>query len=456
MKKLTVLPVLLTGLLQSPGFRFSVGSFQCEKRVFPKTENSKLYTAGLFAKVLLLMIGASCASQETQDTPRIDRSLIGTHGLIWDLDLLQQVPEFEYLDSTSRVREILFKGPDHSGESTKVFAYYSNPDIMRTGKNQGNRFPGVVLISGGAQAGVKEWVERWTHEGYAAITCDYGNTRSDEACGPTPATFEDRLDLIYNSIAKGPRAVRAYRTAAIAMLAHSLLLSFPEVDKAKTAVTGISWGGFQTCIVSGIDNRFKAAASVYGCAFHDEIVFKKYLENNMSEAGRQLWMSKIDPKNYLIYSQCPSLFINGNRDGCFDIVPFDKTTKLVPEEQRHVRITPNMGHSHPAGWKPREIAAFFNSVLDHGVPLARITKIDKQDKAIVFDYESALSITDAKFYYSNDTRNTNADRVWKSIPAKMAGRKIESPYPEEGFTMGFLYITDTMDLTVSSELLINN
>jgi len=44
---------LITEVLQTSSFQFSVGSFQQEKRVFLKTENPKLYTTGLFAKVLL-------------------------------------------------------------------------------------------------------------------------------------------------------------------------------------------------------------------------------------------------------------------------------------------------------------------------------------------------------------------------------------------------------------------
>ena len=302
---------------------------------------------------------------------------------------------------------------------------------------------------------MKEWVEKWAREGYAAITCDYGNTGLSEEGGPAPSTLDERLALIYDSIANGARAVRAYRTAAISMSAHSLLLSFPEIEKNKTAVTGISWGGFQTCIVSGIDNRFKAAAPVYGCAFHDEIIYKRYIESNMDEEGRELWMSKIDPKNYLIYSQCPTLFINGNNDGSFDIVPFDKTTKLIPKENRHIRITPNMGHDHPIGWRPREIAAFFNSVFEDGTPLAKITGVDRADTMINFSYKSVTTIKEANFYFSNDTININADRIWQSIPAKILEGKIISPYPGEGFMMGFLYITDDRDLSVSSELLIN-
>lgn len=193
---------------------------------------------------------------------------------------------------------------------------------------------------------------------------------------------------------------------------------------------------------------------MYGCAFHDEIIFKKYFDN-MKKEDRTLWMNKIDPKNYLIYSQCPTLFINGNRDGCFDIGAFDKTTKLIPEEYRNTRITPNMGHDHPAGWRPREIVTFFNSVFNDGISLAKITSAERKDSAMYFDYESSLTIKQANFYYSNDTSNINAERIWKSIPAKILDDKIISPYPVEGFIMGFLYITDNMDLSVSSELLIN-
>ncbi|MBK6283835.1 MAG: dienelactone hydrolase family protein [Draconibacterium sp.] len=405
-------------------------------------------------KTLLLFVWLltviSCSTPENPDIPRIDKSLIKVDDLIWDLDYLQQKPDFEYLDSTSKVREILFEGPEYQGKATKVFAYYSNPDILKTGKNQGNKFPGVVLISGGDQDAMSEWVERWAYEGYAAITCDFGNNRKLPEGGPTSS-----MELIYDSISSGPKAVRAYRTAAISILAHSLILSFPEVEKNKTAVTGISWGGFQTCIVSGIDNRFKAAAPVYGCAFHDEIIFKRYLDERMTAEGKALWMSKIDPKNYLIFSQCPTLFINGNKDGCFDIVPFDKTTKLIPEKNRHIRITPNMGHDHTIGWQPGEIAAFFNSIFKGGVPLPKITSIEKQAGIIKFSYESDLSLKSANFWYSNDTIHINADRIWKSIPAKISEGKIECPYPAEGFLMGFLYVNDVMNLGVSSELIRN-
>ena len=406
---------------------------------------------------LLLLQAVACTKQKDQTAiPQINQSLIQTKDLLWNLDSLQQAPPFRYLDSTSHVHEIIFKGPDYKGKETEVLAYYSNPDILKTGRNQGHTYPGIVLISGDSQPGIKEWVERWAQEGYAAITCDYGNTCLAEGRGPITKNLEEILNYIYDSISDGPKAVRAYRTAAIAIQAHSLLLNQQEVIKDKTVVTGISWGGFQTCIVSGLDNRFKAAVPVYGCAFHDEIMLDKNHFNQLSEEQKATWMAKIDPKNYLKYSQCPTLFITGDNDGCFDIEAYDKTTQLIPEKNRYYRITPNMGHAHDIGWQPQEIAVFFNAILKEGVPLAKITDIVQNDTQIIGNYESPLTIKEAHFYYTNDTTHINAERIWNHIPATIHKNKIVVNFPKENFVYGYFYLTDTKDLSISSKLIKNN
>ena len=66
-----------------------------------------------------------------------------------------------------------------------------------------------------------------------------------------------------------------------------------------------------------------------------------------------------------------------------------------------------------------------------------------------------MTLKQARFYYSSDTLHINQDRIWESVPARIFKDRVESPYPEDGFVMGFLFVTDNMDLSVSSELLIN-
>jgi len=66
-----------------------------------------------------------------------------------------------------------------------------------------------------------------------------------------------------------------YHAIADVILSHSLLLSLPKVDKNRTGVTGISWGGYLTCIVAGVDHRFKAATPTYGCGFLERKIIWK-------------------------------------------------------------------------------------------------------------------------------------------------------------------------------------
>jgi dienelactone hydrolase len=403
-----------------------------------------------FTILIILLLQSGCIDDGRRSVPAIDRYSIRTENLIWNLEVLQKAPGFRYLDSTSSVREIIFDGPDHYGRRTKVFAYYSNPDILKTGANRGNKFPGIVLISGGDQEAIREWVERWAYEGYAAITCDYGNQRKMPEGVPTSST-----PYIYDSIKYGYRSVREYRSVEIAILAHSLLLSFPEVDQHRTAVTGISWGGFQTCIVAGIDNRFKAAVPVYGCGYHDQTIFKRYFKE-VSPEDKSVWMQTIDPSNYIGFTKCPVLFVNGNTDGCFDILPWYKTTLLVPEQNRYLCMIPGMNHDHPNGWRPREIASFINYVLNNGVNFAKIINEGVSDSIIHFTTDSKLELKSATFWFSKDTLSSNAERIWKSIPAKITGNKITCPVPREGFLFGFLFTRDIMELGASGELIIMN
>ena len=66
---------------------------------------------------------------------------------------------------------------------------------------------------------------------------------------------------------RDPKDQWTYHAVAAVIRGHSLLRSFPEVDAEQIGVTGVSWGGYLTCIVDGVDSRFKFAVPVYGCGY---------------------------------------------------------------------------------------------------------------------------------------------------------------------------------------------
>ncbi len=206
------------------------------------------------------------------------------------------------------------------GKPTHVFAYYGTPAMFDSA--QKGPWPGVVLVHGGGGTAFREWVTLWAKRGYVAIAMDLSGMRWPNDTdskkrerlpdgGPDqghPAKFETiRTEDITDDW--------PYHAVANVILAHSLLLSFPEVDKEKTALTGISWGGYTTCIVASIDSRFKAAVPVYGCGFLQEnSSWLDQFEKLGPEMTAAKWVSLYDPSRYLPACRVPIFFVGGTND----------------------------------------------------------------------------------------------------------------------------------------------
>lgn len=400
--------------------------------------------------LFFLLLTLHCYAQNK--VPRIDTKAIKIDNLLWDLEKLSVAPKVEWLDRQSRVHKLLYKGADYEGHSTQVFAYYSNPDLI-VGRPAGKqKYPGVVLIHGGGGTAFKEWVEKWAAEGYAAIAMDLSGMGEDGK-KLAQAGADQGHESKFQSIEKGDmKNVWSYQVVAASILAHSLLLAQPEVDQAKTCVTGISWGGYLTCIVGSLDNRFKAAVPVYGCGFYDESdVFKVSLAG-ISAENRKKWLQYFDPSAYLPFARAKFCFVNGNKDRFYNVVPYSKTYNLVPENQRTVMLIPDMKHSHQWGWEPHEIRYFTESVLNGKTPLTKVGKAVVADDQILTTYDAPVSLWSADFYFSNDTLSSNETRVWSKQKVNIDRDKktLSTAIPQEGYKYGFFYVRDHRNVYASS------
>ncbi len=152
------------------------------------------------------------------------------------------------------------------------------------------------------------------------------------------------------------------------MRAHSLLRSMKEVDADRTAVTGISWGGYTTCLVASLDNRFQAAVPVYGCGFlHEGESVQKPAIDKLGQR-REEWIKTYDPSSALPRCSVPILFVNGTNDLHYPLDSYQKSFDCVPGP-KSMRIEVNMPHGHQAGWAAPEIGLFIDSYCKQGVPL---------------------------------------------------------------------------------------
>ena len=385
--------------------------------------------------------------QQDSDIIRPARSLPSTTP--WDLIALSRQPDYEWSDQNSPVWPLYYKAEPYKNQPTRVFAYYASPATLESKSPGARRFPAVVLVHGGGGTAFKEWVELWAKRGYAAIAMDLAG------CGPDrkrlPDGGPDQSDKEkFDAIDQPFQNQWTYHAVADVILAHSLIRSFREVDANRTAVTGISWGGYLTCIVVGLDDRFKAAVPVYGCGFlHENSAWLGQFAK-MTPEQKDKWIHLWDPSMYVGSAVMPMFFVNGTNDFAYPLDSYSKTYGLV-KGGRDLRITVNMPHGHPQGWAPEEIGIFVDQNLKDGIPLPRVMKpqvIDGKLRAMV---KSRTALVSASLHYTAGTVPINK-LDWQSAPARIEGKFILSPAPPDDATMWFLTVTDSREAVVSSEI----
>jgi len=371
-------------------------------------------------------------------------------GMPWDLEALSAAPKVYAAPDhgAEGVRAIFYDGLPWKGKPTRVFAYVAVPDLP-----DGRKAPAMVLVHGGGGTAFPDWVRMWTGRGYAAIAMDTcgcvaggghkKRPRHDHGGPPGWGGFDQIADPL--------RDQWTYHAVADVVLAHSLLRSMPGVDAERTGLTGISWGGYLTCIVAGVDPRFKVAMPVYGCG---------YLGDNSAWVGRlgkmgsekaDRWLALWDPSRYLPAARMPMLWVAGTNDFAYPMDSLRKSYRL-PKGPRWLAIRPRMPHGHGGpGENPEELRAMADAVLRGGTPLATVLARGRDGRRVWVTFTSPVPVAKAVLHYTRDT-GTWKERKWQEAPAALdaAAGKVSAELPE-GTTVYYVNLVDDRGLVVSSE-----
>lgn len=396
-----------------------------------------------------------------------------------DLATLSKVPETFTVESTvtekitaDGVRSLFFAGPVYQGKPTRVFAWVGLPAKA----SAEHKVPGMVLIHGGGGTAFDRWVKVWTARGYAAIAMDtcgcvpvgtYGNWKRHEHGGPPG------WDASFGQLDQPVTDQWPWHAVSSAVLSHSLLRSLPEVDSERIGVTGISWGGYLTSLVSGVDSRFQFACPVYGCGFlGDNSAWLPAFEK-LGKERALLWLSQWDPAGYLPSMRRPMLWVNGTNDFAYPMDSWQKSYRL-PTGQRTLALRIRMPHGHgPVGENPEEIHQFANQILRGETPLAVVTGqgITPATEAapageLWATFQTSRPVKSAELCFTRD-RGKWTDRKWESLPATIDAelkddapgksssavkttRRVHAAIPAEA-TVVYLNLFDETDCAVSSE-----
>lgn len=365
----------------------------------------------------------------------------------WDRDALAKAPKQVAAEGfeAEGLRAVYYDGLPWKGKETRVFAWIGVP-------KSDAKVPGMVLIHGGGGTAFADWVKLWTGRGYAAIAMDL--------CGCVPRKKDKAWERHeqggppgwggFEQVDGDERDQWTWHAVADAILGHSLLRSLPGVDPDRIGVTGISWGGYLTCITASVDSRFKFAAPVYGCGFlGDDSTWADSTFPKMGKDKAEKWLGLWDPSRYLSKTTMPFLWVNGTNDFAYPLDSYQKSYRL-PTTGRTLAIRVRMAHAHGGpGEKPEEIHAFADAVFNGGAPLVRITGqgVDKDTAWATVD--SKTPVVKAELEFTKDGGKWQK-RMWETAPAAVDGTRVTASVPE-GATVYYLNLIDARNLVVSTE-----
>ncbi len=387
----------------------------------------------------------------------------------WSLDKLAEAPAMKWLDDSSPIRSLTYENEKFNGQTTDVFALYATPGTISGDTSNDKNLPAVVLIHGGGGTAFAQWTWLWAKRGYAAIAMDLSGRRPpapkfDPVSGELISGLSrsgDRKRLKrggpehgrvekFTNVGGDPSDDWQNHSVPAVIRAHSLIRSFKEVDANRTAVTGISWGGYMTCIVASVDHRFKAAVPVYGCGFlyEGESVQRPSIDA-LTPEHRTEWIRNYDPSAWLPQCQVPILFVNGTNDIHYTLPSYSRSYSLV-KSPKQIRIEVKMRHSHQAGWAPHEIGRFIDHHLLGAEPLPQLGKPEVKNGHASVEVKSKVGLKAAQLHYTTDS-NRLAERNWTSIPATIDGTTISANVPQKA-TIWLFSATDSLNGMVSTDV----
>ncbi|MDX6765230.1 MAG: acetylxylan esterase [Candidatus Methylacidiphilales bacterium] len=346
------------------------------------------------------------------------------------------------------VSPLFFEGAPWRGQPTRVFAWLGLPKVP-----EGTRVPGVVLIHGGGGTAFASWVGLWVERGYAAIAFDTsgslpqpeGDPRSRNPVGGPPGGSAVFAQLAEPLVDQWP-----FHALTAAVRAHSLLRAQPCVDPARTGVTGISWGGYLTCLFAGTDPRLSFAIPVYGCGDYGQTVFAAKLAG-LPPSLSAFWREQWDASLYLPRARIPMLWVNGTNDHFFWIPAWQASHRMIDPGRRTLCLRVGMKHGHPPEGDPPEVVAFANSLVCGADPLPSVHSSSVDGGVFRALYSSPRPIQRLELIFCTDAESPWEKKAWQTQSLPIQGGKVEVPLVR-GVRFCFLNVTDARGLVSSSEV----
>jgi len=376
----------------------------------------------------------------------------------------------EEVDSV-KLKKVVFYSRDVKldGKSvpTNVFAVIARP--IKPGN-----YPGILVLHGGGGTAEVDKARRWAAKGYIAVAIDIPGICPPDKIPNSSGVFKTYPYGKHRFTASPDVTTSTIFDAALAgVQAFYLLRSQPDVITDRLGITGVSWGGYMTTMVSGLlSDEVQAAFSTYGSGFYDAgSTFARELDK-MPLAEKDTWLKYLDAGRRCKNTSAPYFVACGTNDIFFYPPAVMATLNAINAPVNHL-FASNVSHSAPVpggtssvnrvGWLQMELTYFDYYLKGQGLPLPKVsinkmldeTPNDSANYTVKFFVDSKTPLTDANIYYST------ANPLWPKrnwIAVKATALKngwFEALLPVTAVgkgTMCFASVSDARPITVSSDM----
>lgn len=340
-------------------------------------------------------------------------------------------------------RKITFSSRDGANTVYAVMAFPAG----------GGKYPGMLFLHGGGSRAedMLGRVQDYARRGYVALAPDLpgicGNDKTPHSSGPwksRPGGEAPRFDL-----SSGPQSSTLADAITAGLEAFNLLRSRPGVDKSRMGITGFSWGGYSTTMLSGLlGNKVQAAYAVFGCGFYELGSFWKEIIAKLPEADRKTWLRYFDAGRRAQHIKAPFFTEAASNDTYFWPEAVTATQSRIKGEKNLV-WSPNINHRQIQGGGKMQELYFDYYLKGKGRPFGHVKAAVKNGNAEITVRLPEGVAADSVILYYSDASVKWQQRKWTAVPAQRAGERYVAALPE-GRINWFAYVRDSRGVAVAS------
>ena len=333
--------------------------------------------------------------------------------LLWDTKTLfdcKVTTKEENVDLGENIEAFKFQSAPYGNlQNTWVFAAIGMPETEKPKDG----YPAIVLIHGGGGTVSPNWMKYWMERGFVTLAFDVFGHQLDENLNrvdnPESGPKENYVGSNKDSVDK-PYDSWVYHVVYNAIMSNNILRSNANVDKNRIVAMGVSWGGYATCVVSGVDKRFAAFTTLNGCGYLYRDT--KWLPGGeFGGADKETWIALYDPSSYLPYATKPMLFVSGLKDEYFSTYNRIQSASLIKGKAFYSQRR----HLDHANWpNAGEIYEFFQHVLYKEPSITLEAKIAVEENIATLQYENK-TFKSVYFVYTTSKDADSHKWVWESV-----------------------------------------